>query len=352
VDTINHHYVNSSQCTLNYKTSVESWTGAGWEEDSIYYNYYCVEYDPVFAWFTLAFIFLPGSLLGISQIVETRKGKLLVFVCSPLFVVSWPFLLILSKLVAIFHHGKEFKKMCNVLSVFEGQYEAGPQLCLQIFIIFSRGDRSPSGVQWAALVTSFIAFNFPQIKDFNSTKPEADGPKEEIRRMVQLLPMFVTTAIFRILSMAMVCVLLRYYAVFFYGAVIMFFLTLHMIPAIRYLNIGSYQSFFTVRNISSAEFDTFDTIMKTKLTSAQKEKYNFRSKQFHMIFWFILNTITLVSFVIICNSSDVSFEVFGIENSWRSLPIISNLILINSITAFTLCCSFFSLILFYLQVEQ
>ena len=149
--------------------------------------------------------------------------------------------------------------------------------------------------------------------------------------------------------MAIVCVLLRYYAVFFYGAVIMFFGIMWMFQATRYLNIGCWQSFFTVRNIASAEFDWN---MKTRLTLAEKEEKNIRSKQFHMMFWFILNTITLVSFIIICNSSDVSFEVFGSEHSWKSLPIISNIMLINSITAFTLCFGVSSLILFYLQVEQ
>ena len=128
----------------------------------------------------------------------------------------------------------------------------------------------------------------------------------------------------------------------------MFMGILYMIPPTRYL-LGGDMSLFTVRNLSSADFN--DPKMKGKnLTSAEKEKYNIRYKQFHMMFWFILNTITLSIFVIISNTSDVNFEVFGSEHSWRSLPIISNIILVNSITVFTLCCGVFSLILFYLQV--
>ena len=49
VDTINHHYINSSQYTLNFKINLQSWSGTSWEEKYVYYNFSCFQVDTIFA---------------------------------------------------------------------------------------------------------------------------------------------------------------------------------------------------------------------------------------------------------------------------------------------------------------
>ena len=76
-----------------------------------------------------------------------------------------------------------------------------------------------------------------------------------------------------------------------------------------------------------------------------------RYKQFHILFWFCFNTITLVSFAIIFNTVNAKFDVFGVEYTWSSLPIVTNILYINTIIGFTLGCGIISLGLFYLQEQ-
>ena len=151
--------------------------------------------------------------------------------------------------------------------------------------------------------------------------------------------------------MALVCVLLRYYAVFFYVTVSIFFVILLFFSTTEYLYFGALGNVFTVKNLLPPAF-SWGVLGKCSLTAKEKEKLLIQYRQFHIIVWFILNTITLICFVILCNSSDVQFDVFGSEHLWNSLPIVSNIIFINLIIIFTLCCGALSLVLFFMQIEQ
>jgi len=347
VTNVNHEYVNnnSTNCTLESRTSFDLWDQGVWNEEHITYNYSCFETDPVFAWFTFAFIVgVPGLLMlaNINEILGNSGKKILacVICCfSPIIIICYPFVLLLCKVATVFQNGKQFKKFSNCLSKVEGIGEAGPQLCVQLFIICSRFDRNPTPMQWFSLVTSAISFNVPMIEAFNRTKPPAKGAKEEIMRIAKFLPLFLCTTLFRVLSIAVVCITLRYNAIIFYVAIQLLFICMVIcIPATKFYVIGALWNALTIHNFISSKICPYHFMRK--------------NRRFHMLFWYVLNTITLLSLLILSNSFDVEIDVFGVKHSWSNIPIVANIFYMNAIIAFTLVCGVISLVLFYFQVEN
>ena len=53
----------------------------------------------------------------------------------------FPIMLLSIKFVSIFNHGSEWKKINDIVSMFEGQVEAYLQVGLQSYIILTRPDR-------------------------------------------------------------------------------------------------------------------------------------------------------------------------------------------------------------------
>ena len=59
----------------------------------------------------------------------------------------FPILLLTIKFVSIFNHGSEWKKISDVVTMFEGQVEAYLQVGLQCYIILTRPDRSDFSIE-------------------------------------------------------------------------------------------------------------------------------------------------------------------------------------------------------------
>ena len=66
-------------------------------------------------------------------------------------IVVYPFLLILVKFISIFHHGQQWKRLDQYMTLFEGQLEGYLQVILQTYIICRRADRVPSLIQKSGL---------------------------------------------------------------------------------------------------------------------------------------------------------------------------------------------------------
>ena len=82
---------------------------------------------------------------------EDSKLKCVYIVLSALgllpLIVVYPFLLILVKFISIFHHGQQWKRLDQYMTLFEGQLEGYLQVILQTYIICRRADRIPSLIQ-------------------------------------------------------------------------------------------------------------------------------------------------------------------------------------------------------------
>ena len=113
---------------------------------------------------TLSFIFLPGLVFcalvgyGLYQQPQEEKDKFtyLKMLLTPLLIPLFPLLFILVKFVSIIHHGEEWKKLDDLVTLCEGQIESSLQTALQTYIIFYRFDRPPSLIQMMTLPFSIL----------------------------------------------------------------------------------------------------------------------------------------------------------------------------------------------------
>ena len=75
------------------------------------------------------------------------------------------------------------------------------QFLLQLFIIFSRGDRQPSALQLATLTASLFTLISTGMDDYMMTNHPKDLNKE-LSRKKNLLPIFLSSTIFKLGSVA------------------------------------------------------------------------------------------------------------------------------------------------------
>ena len=75
----------------------------------------------------------------------------------------FPLLLLLVKMVSVFHHGTEWKKLNDLLTFCEGQLESSLQVGLQFYILTLRADRVPSMIQILSLSASAMMVLISQV---------------------------------------------------------------------------------------------------------------------------------------------------------------------------------------------
>jgi len=137
------------------------------------YEYRCFETDKTWGILSLTFMCIPGlffwmymtfSLTKMDCWPEDSRLKygyigLLAVGMLPL-IIAYPFLLILVKFTSIFHHGLQWKKLDQFMTLCEGQLEGYLQVILQTYIVCGRADRVPSLIQISGLSMSFHSFIF------------------------------------------------------------------------------------------------------------------------------------------------------------------------------------------------
>ena len=175
----------------------------------MYYEVSCHEEDPIWGYLTLALIFLPGLQASIRLNGKGRYSCLLLIFASFLF----PVMMVLVKVFSLFNPGSEMEKLTDQITGMEGSFESTFQFLLTVFIILSRGDRSPSNAQLASLLASLVMLVKFQIEEFLKTKQSDKLPFiEKVQRATILLPLFLTNVIFKLGSIAVTGAVLRYWA--------------------------------------------------------------------------------------------------------------------------------------------
>ena len=105
-----------------------------------FFRIQCFEKSIFFGSFVTAFIFVPGVALSVilaMQLCNCKNPKELVvlILVLPLLIPIFPILLIMVKIISLFHHAEEWKKLNNLVTFCQGQFGAFRELGLQIFII-------------------------------------------------------------------------------------------------------------------------------------------------------------------------------------------------------------------------
>ena len=185
-----------------------------------YYQYRCFEKDPIYGIVTLAFMFFPGLWGGlIWSGLEKQVNRCVFVTVSILTLPFFPVIVIGTKLLGLFNPGPEMKKVLARVNYTEGTRESTMQFGLQLLIVMSRKDRTPSSLQWATILTSFFMLNKTGIESYLRFDEPSQEIKTTVRKIAGLLPMFLTGNFFKLVSGALLSATLYYWTVVAYMVV-------------------------------------------------------------------------------------------------------------------------------------
>ena len=190
--------------------------------------------------------------------------------------------------------GPEIKKLCSEVVSIEGVWESTLQFLLNLFIVFTRADRSPSTVQIASMFTSLVLIVKTAIADFTRVKlPREATFEEQVRLMLPLLPLFLFNTIFKLGSIAIVASLLRYWTFAFFPGIPLIVASI-LTGAKKY----NFRAGYVHHSLGL-------TKVQNRVTNGQRvpmaEKESIDNLLFHNILWLSVNVATLSCIVMTAN---------------------------------------------------
>ena len=119
------------------------------EKETVSYQFF--EKDCQYGYMTIIFLFYPGMMsftLNLMNMMKTRKLRFKIILIHFCLVPFFPVLMILQRIISlIVVPDQEWKKLNNVISNLEADFESHPQLALDMFAIFNHPNRNPSKIQ-------------------------------------------------------------------------------------------------------------------------------------------------------------------------------------------------------------
>ena len=241
----------------------------------------------------------------------------ILFIFSPLIFVYIKFLTILKK------DSKMVKSQKTFASMGEAILEAGPQCCLQMYVVLNTLD--PSTSQWMSIFSSLLTLNIPNIEKY----PE---PSE----FLDLLPVMILNTGGKILSISIIAVFFKYTTLTIIavhcGAVFVLLL-------ITYGLYGLYKEQDKWQQLSEAVFLGFLT--QTNLSETKAAKI---FRMFVFYFSLIFYSGTVMTIMIICNTKPLNVVIPSYNGGhiiWKDLALVQHVTILNTICGLTL--SFFVL---------
>ena len=277
---------------------------AGPTPEIVYDDISCFEVDERWGYATLGIIHLPGfRVAGWSYLEARNKGSSMLTslgilgiftICVPLF----PLLVVVLKVVVMTRPGPEIKKLCDKVVIIEGVWESTLQLLLNLFIIFTRADRSPSTIQLASTFTSLLLILKTAIADFSVKFSHRKLPTEatlddQVRHTLPLLPMFLSNTIFKLGSIAIVASLLRYWTLAVFLGIPLMVSAILACTDKDYLMHGCH----ALGLVKIYRRTNWSQQRSEPLT----EKQSIENLVFHNLLWLSINTATLFSIGITAN---------------------------------------------------
>ena len=114
-------------------------------------GYQFFENDLHYGYMTIIFIFFPGMMsfaLNLMKMMKSRKLRFKMILIHFCLVPFFPVLMILQRMISLrIVPDQEWKKLNNVISNLEADFECHPQLALDMFAIFNHPNRSASTIQ-------------------------------------------------------------------------------------------------------------------------------------------------------------------------------------------------------------
>jgi len=310
------------------------------------HQFSCFEKDPIYGGVTLFFTFLPSVIFvycAVYQGTLSIKRWYSIFTI-PLFLATFPIQLIVAKALHLINPGKNMKLLSEIFAFCESQGESTFQLCAQLFMVLSRSDREASYLQIVSIAASSVLVVKPSLELFLGQKKNCGNLEKILSKYAKFLPLFLFTTIFRILSIAIICVLLRWNAVYFYIAVFGGALLARLVTYV----------YFT------KSFILFDSIVPENLTITRSYQYGHGHKKqtlSNMILWTIVNGVILTIIAFFVNNNDQFnivipsfFPFVSTDHHWAEIPLVNNLLIFNSLYIIILVTGTLSFILFWFQI--
>ena len=280
-------------------------------------------------------LWIPGAMIGLGCFLlgyTTTSATTLIFdvLCFIILYIFSPVLFLFIKLMLIIRPENEFIiKQTKMISRGEVILESTPQMCLQLYIIFTT--LSASWTQWFSICTSTASIIFSLLDKFMSFNQESEKMKDKIKEGVKLSLIFLTNALFRILSVVVMFLFFRGVSVFIIaGSVLILFISFFIMLC---FNIdgggGQDQEYF---------FLTWLTITNLHNTPAARF---YRTLGFY--YNLTLNLILLIT-VLILNSVTDDVWTPG-AGYWRDLAIVQESFYLHLTVGVTLGCGLMSLVL-------
>lgn len=282
----NHYVTGSFNCTkighfYNYR-----------ERNITSFSFECRESNPVFAWFTLAFVLLPAPNLCLALV---SKGPSWIFLAFLALIVPFPVTVLLVKSIALFNIGKEFKLINQMVTEAEARWESSLQFCLQLFIVFTRGDRQPSLPQLFSIAMSVVMMSKGSIGNFVAD----DDPQPLGHRIVKIgtmFPVHLTNLVFKLGSLSIICALLSLNAVWLYLLVGLVCLFLWLPPGTQHLTKSAGGHVVGLPNTATPDVN-FVACARRELCD-RCSKNNLRVWN---LVWLFINSTILISLTITAN---------------------------------------------------
>jgi hypothetical protein len=305
-------------------------------EEIVYEQVQCFERDYIWGIFTATCIFLPGvwapMFLGH---ISTWENNLYFYSLWVLSIPLFPFIVIGVHLVGLFNPGPQWKKLTKKISAAEGSGEATLQFCLQLFIIFTLGDRQPSVVQLATLTASLFLLINTGMDDYMKANPPKDL-KEELRRKKDLLLIFLASTIFKLGSVAVMAATLRYWAflccyVPWNGGLVLFYC------------FGSKMKDLTKM------FPTHPLGLKLWYDPSWTKKKTMKNCLFCNVYWFLSFSVVLMAIAILANFFP---ETDLLSHTLSSIAIVKKIFLLNTILFIVMLCGIVSIGFIFLEYDM
>ena len=221
------------------------------------------------------------------------------------------------------------------------------QFLLQLFIIFSRGDRQPSALQLATLTASLFTLISTGMDDYMMTNHPKDLNKE-LSRKKNLLPIFLSSTIFKLGSVAVMAATLKYW-----------FVLCYIVPfiggAILISCCGNRMRYLT------RMFESHPLRLKLKNDPSWTKKNAMENCLFCNVVWFLCFSNVLIVITILANySPDTNLNLHSIEFSLlklqghhlSSIAIVKNISLLSTISTVVMVSGVVSISLIYWEYRQ
>jgi len=282
-------------------------------------TYYCLENDTVWAAITFACMHLPAVVLAMCSLLamvvngwgNPVSWKILLGTLL-LGFIPFPMLVLAQQVASLFFpEDSQMTLFSSILLFSEGALEASPQLLILLYIIVSDAERQIPWVQKASIVSSLLTISKTSIGLFLSESYSRGSKSQDILNhsltlndsllkeknlvgklsiMAQLSPAFILSLGFKVGSIAVICALLKAYALVYLviGIAITFIVAFFTYD----------RSATTDEKAGSALFYSLtNTIIVAKCPLGSR-KDNYVQMKAVSISWLLLHTTTLLSLMI------------------------------------------------------